>query len=574
MKHIKIGLHELIVVGVILFAFLIRLGLISQGWPLTNSDEGTIGLMSLHIAFNGEHPTFYYGQYYMGPHQAFLGALLFRLFPPSLFTLRLGLLLVFTLFLGSTYLLARLIYSKGWALMSLFLLSAGSIFMLQRELMAIGGYTETLLFGSLLLLLSSWLVITYHPYQRFRECRWRLVVYFIWGLIAGTALWDDLLVIPFVLMGGCVLAIFCWREQLQLITPLVGLIGLILGIFPLLYYNLFAHPGPGQDTLSVTLLLSGANTLSINERWAALFHTIDISVPMMTGEPFCQANELPFMGPLTSYTPICVLTRQVWGYGYLLLLLLTLLLALWSFWQAWRTWRINRNTDLIQVKQETARWLRRQALHLMLLLSGVLTLYLYVTSRAPLDWPGVRGRYLIGLLIITPAVFWPLWQGFVLVKFRAKRVVQAQRILCGTLISLVCTLLIIGSITAYAEVPEVRARNEQDQNLIETLAKYRVSHIYSEYWTCNKITFLSNERVICASVNTALQEDHNRYYHYYTLVKADPKAAYVFPLDSSFVARTHDNRGYTLPALDERARSMGVTYQVLILKNYIIYLPR
>src|SRR5579863_8841358 len=103
-----------------------RVVLIAQGWPETNSDEGTMGLEAMHIAFRGEHPIFLYGQNYMGMVEAYLGAALFRLFGVSLFNLRLGMLLLFTLFLIAIYALVCLLYSKKFALAVLALLCVGT----------------------------------------------------------------------------------------------------------------------------------------------------------------------------------------------------------------------------------------------------------------------------------------------------------------------------------------------------------------------------------------------------------------------------------------------------------------
>ncbi|GHO53604.1 hypothetical protein [Ktedonobacter robiniae] len=570
LKNRKIGTHELLFVGLLVLAFVIRLGLISQGWPATNSDEGTIGLMGLHIAFNGEHPTFYYGQYYMGPHQAYVAALLFRLFGPSLFMLRFGLLLIFTLFLISTYLLTRLVYSKGWALFCLFFLGTGSSFIMARELSAIGGYTETLLFGSLLFLLAGWLVISYRPYQRLRECRWRIVVYLAWGIIAGTSLWDDLLSAPFVLMAGLLLVVFCWRELLQLITPLAALIGLLVGAFPMLYYNL--HAAPGEDSLSVLNNLRGNGIMTTQVKILAVKHAIDISVPMMTGEPFCQANELAALGPTTSYARGCTLIREAWGYSYMLLLGIAILLALWGLWGAWREWRGNRQVELEAAALESTHWLRRQVIHLALLISAVITFYLYAFSSAPIDWPGIHARYLIGFLVATPAIFWPLWQGFISVQARLRTLVQVRRVVCGALLALVGALLVVGSVDAYTEAPAISANNARDMALINTLLSHRVSHIYSDYWTCNKIMFLSNERVICAVVNDQLQDSHNRYHRYYDVVSADPKAAYVFPIDIGYVKKDGDQ--YTLPIVDEYAPRRGFTYQIIAINGYVLDLTQ
>ena len=141
---------------------LIRLGLLLSGWPATDSDEGTMGLMALHINTRGEHPLFFYGQSYMGTIQAYLGAALFHLFGASVLSLRLGLLLLFILFLLVMYPLLRLLYGQPFALVGLLLLDLGGPDLLKPQLLALGGYPETLLFGALSLLLALWLTLP-HP---------------------------------------------------------------------------------------------------------------------------------------------------------------------------------------------------------------------------------------------------------------------------------------------------------------------------------------------------------------------------------------------------------------------------
>src|ERR1700730_6025442 len=87
LKHLSIGSYEIAALVIIALAVLLRIFLIVKGWPATDSDEGTMGLEAMHIAFRGEHPVFLYGQNYMGTIEAYLGALLFRLFGASLFSL-------------------------------------------------------------------------------------------------------------------------------------------------------------------------------------------------------------------------------------------------------------------------------------------------------------------------------------------------------------------------------------------------------------------------------------------------------------------------------------------------------
>ena len=110
-KQLKIGSYGIWAGVIIVVATLLRLILIAQGWPHSNADEDTMGIMGLHIAFNGAHPIFFYGQQYMGTLEAYLSTVFFHLFGASVFTLRLGPVLMFALFLVNMYLLASLLLS-------------------------------------------------------------------------------------------------------------------------------------------------------------------------------------------------------------------------------------------------------------------------------------------------------------------------------------------------------------------------------------------------------------------------------------------------------------------------------
>ena len=160
LKYLKFYKHGICAFFIILTTIVLRIILIGQGWPLTNSDEGTLGLMALHIAYRGEFPIFFYGQGYMGPFEAYLAAILFHIIGPSLFVLRFGLILIFCLFLVSIYALTSLLYTKKMALVTLFLLALGSPSIFSLQLRAIGGYPETLLFGTLQFLIASWLAFS------------------------------------------------------------------------------------------------------------------------------------------------------------------------------------------------------------------------------------------------------------------------------------------------------------------------------------------------------------------------------------------------------------------------------
>lgn len=560
------GAYTRIAAGLIALGFLVRLGLIQQGWPETNSDEGYLGLMARHIAYQGEHRIFYPGQNYMGPHQAVLGAVLFRLFGSSLFMLRFGLLLLFVLFLVCTYLFARLVYNATWAVICLAFLALGSNYVLAHEMRAIGGYHETMVFGSLLFLLASWLVLTYRPYRLLRECRWRIAVYVAWGFIAGTSLWSDLLGAPFILMSGAVLAAFCWRELLRIVAPVAALGGLLVGAYPLIRYN--RHAAPGTDTLSTLRMVRGTPPATWDAQLHAIWNSVRISVPMITGEPFCNANELAAIGPTTSYSTSCNLARDAWGIGYMLLFAVAVLLACWGLWRAWRARRLGERP--VVPDAEPTRRLQRQGIHVAMLLSAVIAYYLYAFSATPVDWPGIHARYLTGLLIALPAIFWPLWQGVAAARQRPDALRRALRVACGVALVGYCAFLAVATVVAYRDTPRVRAVNQRDAALIDTLRSHEVTHFYSDYWTCGKITLLSAERVVCATVDDQLNVGLNRYPQYWYQTKADLRAAYVFADDRAIVS--HHDGTYTVPVVEELARQTGAKYQTVNIDGYVIYL--
>src|SRR6266446_775053 len=207
-KRFSIRPYGLCICTLIAAATLARFILIYFNWPVTNSDEGNMGLIALHIAYQGDHPTFFYGLPYMGPLEGYIAAPLFRLLGPSLFALRLGLLPLFTLFLICIYYLTRLLYSRGLALFTVVLFSLGSTDVITRQLKAVGEYPEIELFAALISLLAAWLALS-HPSSDEHPATWlkwrRILVYGLLGLIVGLALWVDFLILPFVATAGLLL---------------------------------------------------------------------------------------------------------------------------------------------------------------------------------------------------------------------------------------------------------------------------------------------------------------------------------------------------------------------------------
>jgi hypothetical protein len=113
--------------GVILLASFFRLFLLLSHWPRAQGDESVMALMAWHITVHGEHPVFFYGQFYMGALEAYLCAPLFWLFGPNMLLVRLLMLGIWIAFLLSMAWLTTLLYTRAFALAVIVLFSVGMV---------------------------------------------------------------------------------------------------------------------------------------------------------------------------------------------------------------------------------------------------------------------------------------------------------------------------------------------------------------------------------------------------------------------------------------------------------------
>jgi hypothetical protein len=577
MKYLKIGIDEICAFAIIAFAIVLRIILASQNWPPTNSDEGTMGLMARHIAYGGEYPIVFYGQTYMGALEAYIAAAMFHLFGPSLFTLRLSVILLIAFFFVSMYLLTSALFTKKLALVTLAVLSLGSSYLFTRELITTGGSAETLLFGSLAFLLSFWLALSYGQYLSPRR-RWlRLVGYGCWGLVVGLGLWSDLVVLPFFVMASLLLILFCWRE-LRSWAPLCLLLGLLIGAFPLLVYNYNALHG--ADSLSILVGLFHGSTTQAPRTLPQVLHavkeTILISIPAATGNPFCPVSELPWIGESSPPSLQCTAIHEGWGLGYMLLLTIAALLAASTLWQLRDRIRLlapargaTTYTGAPCGCQVERQIVVRHVARFMLLGSAVLAIGVYALSSGPVSWPGIHARYLIGLLIVTPAVIAPLWSAVSTIVGASaclrpvENLAKVKVVAAGAALLVIGTLLLIGTINTFREIPANNVTNQQQEVLINDLLRIGATHIYTDYWTCDRIAFISNERIICGVLDPDLIGTHNnRYMPYLAIVEADPHSAYVFRVNSPQAA-----------TMAQQAATPGMHYHRFLFDGYIVYQP-
>ena len=591
-KEVKVGPYAMCAIVIIALAMLLRIVLTVLGWPPTNSDESTMGLMALHIASLKDFPIFLYDQSYMGAFEAYLGAVLFHLFGVSLFTLRLATMLEFALFLVSMYLLASLLYTKQLALVTLALLSIGSVMMVFTELMAHGGYPEILCFGAVAFLLASRLAISSDQYPSPRRQWRRMLAFGCWGLVVALGFWSDYVFLSIALMSGLLLVLFCWRELLRgAILPL--LLGLVIGAAPLIIYNVKAPPG--QSTLAIITFLH-SNYWSILASSPPYSHfpilaqvggTMLFTLPMTFGAPpICWDSGWVLLGrgggvpafrcfDLLHGNSDLVVIALCWSIGFILLWIISAsheLRMLWKLRQRspGQTWSPVKRQAMI-----------RHFARLVLLGGAALTLLQYASGPVSAVFSD-SSRYLVGLLIATPALIAPLWGlsrdsyepilgtghykesstvsahypfalHFAAVKLALRR---------GVLL-LVGLVLLLGTINIFFELPTVQAADQQQYALIRDLLRIKATHIYTDYWTCDRLAFLAKEQIICAVLDDNLQNGrHQRSPGYYSTVTADPHSAYIF-FEGSAPAS----------AIAKRAAHSAVHYQRYVFDGYVLYQP-
>ncbi|MBE3561602.1 MAG: hypothetical protein IMW89_20625, partial [Ktedonobacteraceae bacterium] len=271
--------------------------------------------------------------------------------------------------------------------------------------------------------------------------------------------------------------------------------------------------------------------------------------------------------------------------GVVALWLLAVVPTLQPLRHAWqhRPWSSEERREVIS---HTAR--------LVLLATAALTLLLYVISPDAALFPVATSRYLVGLLVSLPAVLWPLWNGTVNQSEQSgrtgnvgrRRVWNAAR---SGLLLFTGSIFLLGTFSIFTGFPPpppleqrwgrfatqvndqhlslaaAQALNRRQHALIINLQRAGIYHIYSDYWTCNRLIFQSRERIICGVVIVGydrVKQGQNRYAAYYQTVRADPRSAYVFESGSP------DAKNIALLFARQ-----GQRYRQLAFDGYMVYQP-
>jgi hypothetical protein len=464
--------------ALVTLAVLLRLTLLAAGYPPADSDEAAMGLGALHIAAGRDFPVFLYGQHYMGAVEAYLAAGLLALHGPSVFLLRLPLIALYVVFMVAMYRLTARLYTAWFAVAVLGVLAFGADRVLKDQLVAHGGSAELKPVAALLVLTGLVLATGWRTR--------RGLGFFCWGVLAGFAVWDHLLILPYLALAGAFLLARCWRELAGRMGGWLVL-GLLLGAAPLIGYNLVA--APGEDSVTVFLRQNSGPAVPWADR---LDGGVLLGVPLSTG--VCDPGS-------------CQPWQRTWG-------VLCVVLLATSCWLAVRTLR----RTPAGAAQERARQLGR----LVLALAALVSVAAYTRSSAAGLTPMESARYLSVLPVSVPAVLWPLWTVWGRLRW----------------LTVLGSVVLVGAFgwatvgTVRVAVPAARADARTEWALLDALDAAGIRRLYTEYWTCNRLIFDSAERITCAVVGDDLRAGWDRYAPYRAALASDPRPWYVFPAGS------------------------------------------
>jgi hypothetical protein len=206
-------------------------------------------------------------------------------------------------------------------------------------------------------------------------------------------------------------------------------------------------------------------------------------------------------------------------------------------------------------------------------MSAAMSLLLFITSNAAALYPVSSSRYLIGFLLVIPAVLWPLWNSATHLHRGRGPIYRISpdksglsvinraptTIICTATLLFVAATFLVGTIITFTQIPTAQAAAQSQQALTRDLLKIGATRIYTDYWTCNRIIFESRERILCATLNPQLGQGYDRYKPYRYALRATPHPTFLFPLDSPL-----------LP-LFEHKHIGDTSYHRFVFDGYVVY---
>jgi hypothetical protein len=237
-----------------------------------------------------------------------------------------------------------------------------------------------------------------------------------------------------------------------------------------------------------------------------------------------------------------------WGIGYCLLLCISVVLACLSLRQA-RRLELPREAHV------------RSVLQLLLACGGLLSIALFVKSSSA-TVPSFGGsRYLLPLWVSTPAVLWPLWHRVVSIQ-RFAKIQYVFTLFRLSIIFLIFLALITSMSYLFSQIPNAQKDDQKVTLLMQKLDEMHITRFYTEYWSCARLVFASQEKLICGDTWGNLTHGYDRYMPYLEDMLHTENPAFVYVSTSSCIKD-----------LEQAMMKNHISYRYTAYEGYIIIQP-
>jgi hypothetical protein len=246
--------HTIVHVLVIsaLFFFTRIIFLFTPAGRLGDADQAIMGMMAQQIASLSEFPLIYWENHYAGAPVAYIAAVIFHFFGSGFAQLRTAMLFIVLPGFFLFYLIYRRIFDSQRAFFGVLFLIFCPYLVLNYTTGAFGGYGESFL-GSSLIILLSWKI------QDKAATTSVGVSCFFLGLTCGFFIYIQFYAIPAVL-AFAIPALWCLGEN-RIKSLLRFCVGGLVGLFPLIIYN-FTTGGGTLTRAAAWILLIGRDDIS------------------------------------------------------------------------------------------------------------------------------------------------------------------------------------------------------------------------------------------------------------------------------------------------------------------------
>jgi 4-amino-4-deoxy-L-arabinose transferase-like glycosyltransferase len=489
-----------------------------------NADEAIVALMARHI-LQGERPSFFYGQAYMGSLDAYLVAGAFRVFGERVLAIRLVQVTLFAAVVATSYPVAlRFTGARRTALLVVLLWAFPPVLLTLYTTATLGGYGEALLAGNILLWWG-------HRLGSEDAQRWRL--WLAWGLVAGLGFWAMGLVLVYLVPVA--LWLLCRHGACSWRGCLLAALGFAVGSLPWWLGNL-GRVDAGVAELFGTAVRSTATAGSLaGNVGARTFNFFVLGLPALFGLRFPWSAKGP---PLWLAVPP---------------------LALYLGAMAYSLRRLSPPSSSSTPSPSTP------------------------SSSSPpssLLW-GICGTLFLGF-VLTPfggdpsgRYFLPLYLPLFIFTAEALMALRERVGRCAwVLLAAVLAFNLAGTVEAASTNPPgittqfeaiTQVDHRYDAELIDFLRAHDGTRGYANYWVAYPIAFLSSEEIVlvpCLPYKADLRYTprDDRYPPYGGWVEASPTVVYV--------TTNH-------PALDgllrERFAALGVTFREAQIGDYHVF---